>query len=196
MTPTPYISATERIYLELSRPEAPQPRPASAVAGPKKVEPTRADVNELIQRQRVGTPQELEAILAKAKDLRLTEGERNQLSVDVTIAMAQRARNVNGRRESPAAEFLSKVLGLAETPYGMIERAWINHQFRTGAQAITRCKLHRPPRCSCWAASRVELWQAQASGEKSPEGWAASRIYDFLEELELSSRPERGPGLV
>jgi hypothetical protein len=185
------ISATERIFREPSRPEAPQPKPASAAAEPKKIAPTRADVNELIQRQRVGTPQELEAILAKAKDLRLTEGERNQLSVDVTIAMAQRARNVNGRRESPAAEFLSKVLGLAETPYGMIDRAWINHHLRDGAQAIARCKLHRPPNCQCWSASRITLWQAQANGEKSPEAWCAARILACLEDLEVSSRPER-----
>lgn len=109
------------------------------------------------------------------------------------MKMAQRARQVNGSRENPAAQFISQVLGLAETPYGTIERAWINHQLRTGAQAISRCKLHRPPLCSCWAASRVTLWQAQASGAKSPEGWAASRIYDFLEELELSSMPEPGP---
>jgi hypothetical protein len=196
MTPTPYISATERIYLELSRPEAPQPKPASAVAEPKKVEPTRADVNELIQRQRVGTPEELEAILANARALRLTDGERQQLSVDASMAMARKTRAVNGRRDDPSAQFISQVLGLAETPWGMIDRAWINNHLRAGAQAIMRCRNHRPPACQCWAASRVTLWQAQANGEKSPEGWAASRIYDFLEELGLSSRPERGPGVV
>jgi hypothetical protein len=191
------ISATEKIFMELSqRPEAPQPKPSSAAAEPKKIAPTRADVNELIQRQRVGTPEELEAILAKARDLRLTDGERQQISVDASIAMARKTRAVNGRRDDPSAQFISQVLGLAETPWGMIERAWINNHLRAGSQAIMRCRLHRPPLCSCWSPVRVELWQMQAHhGERSPEGFAAARILEALEGLELSSRPERGSGV-
>jgi hypothetical protein len=35
------------------------------------------------------------------------------------------------------------------------------------------------------------LYQASANGEKSPEGWAAMRIRAALEQLEVSTRPER-----
>jgi hypothetical protein len=82
------------------------------------------------------------------------------------------------------------VLGYAETTWGLIEREWINAQLRAGSQAIQRCKLHRPPVCQCWSASRAILWQARANGDKTPEGWVAVRIYSFLEQLELASRPE------
>jgi hypothetical protein len=186
------MDAVERIYRQISTPSPPEAtKPAIVTEEPKRVEPTRADVDALIQRQRVGTPQELEAILANAKNLRLTDGERNQIGVDLSIIVAQRARRVNGRREDPAAQFISETLGLAETPWGMIDRAWINHHLRAGAQAIMRCRNHRPPNCQCWSALRVALWQAQADGAKSPAAWAATRIYSFLEELELSSRPEK-----
>jgi hypothetical protein len=33
------------------------------------------------------------------------------------------------------------------------------------------------------------LFQASANGERSPEGWAATRIRAALEELEVSTRP-------
>jgi hypothetical protein len=183
------MDAVERIYREISQPSPPQPKPASATTDAKQVTLTRADVNAIIERRRVGSPEDLQYIIDNAKSLHLNQGERNQIGCDLSILMAQRARQVNGRRENPAAQFISQVLGLAETPYGMIERAWINHQLRAGAQAISRCRNHRPPACQCWAASRVTLWQAQANGEKSPAAWAATRIYAFLEDLELASRP-------
>jgi hypothetical protein len=91
----------------------------------------------------------------------VTIGEKNQISVDLTVAVARRARQINARRE-----------------------------------AIARCRLPRPPQCEYWTASRVTLWQAQANEPKSPEAWAAVHIYSFLEELELSPRPERGSGLA
>jgi hypothetical protein len=106
--------------------------------------------------------------------------------------VAQRTRQVNGR-ENPSAEFISRVLGLAETPYGLVSREWVNQQMRTGARAIARCRNHRPPECACWAAPRTSLWQASASGVKTPEAWAAARVYEFLAELELASRPETDP---
>jgi hypothetical protein len=68
--------------------------------------------------------------------------------------------------------------------------SFISCQIRAGSQAIQRCKLHRRPLCQCWSASRAILWQARANGDKTPEGWAAARIYAFLEELELASRLE------
>jgi hypothetical protein len=38
------------------------------------------------------------------------------------------------------------------------------------------------------------LFQAGDDGVKSPEGWAAMRIYTALEQLEVSSRLESGSG--
>ena len=111
--------------------------------------------------------------------------------MDLTIAMANRSRQVSGRRDDPSAEFVSKVLGLVDTPHGLIERAWVHEQMRAGAEAIQRCRNHRPPHCQCWSAVRAILWQASAS-DKTPEALAAQRIYDLLEELELGSRPEHG----
>jgi hypothetical protein len=186
MTFNPTI--VERTYRQIALPKPPQPKPASATQTTK-AELTRTDVDAIIQRTRAASPEELQQIIARAKDFKLTEGERNQLSVDLTIAMAQRARAVNGRRESPGAEFVSKVLGLVDTPHGLIERDWVNRMMREGSQAIQRCRNHRPPRCSCWSAVRAMLWQASASGE-TPEGWAAQHIYEFLESFELASRPD------
>jgi hypothetical protein len=97
-----YITQLERLYRQISKPSPPQSTPAPVTVEPKKIEPTRADVDALIKRQRAGTPEELEAILANAKDLRLTHGERDQLCVDASVAMARRARQ-GGRREDPAA---------------------------------------------------------------------------------------------
>lgn len=185
-----FMDAVERIYREISQPSPPQTKPAPVTA--QKPELTRADVDAIIQRTRTTSPEKLQHIIDHAKDYRLTEGARNQLGCDLSILMAQRARNLNGRRDDPSAQFISQVLGLAETPWGMIERAWINNHLRAGSQAIMRCRLHRPPLCSCWSPERVELWQMQAHhGERSPEGFAAARILEALEGLELSSRPER-----
>jgi hypothetical protein len=64
---------------------------------------------------------------------------------------------MNGRPNNPAAEFLSKVMGLAETPYGMISREWVTRQMQMGSQAIYRCRNHRPPNCHCWARNTFDL---------------------------------------
>ena len=43
----------------------------------------------------------------------------------------------------------------------------------------------------CWASAREELRQAQNGyGEKSPEAWAAAKVYEVLEDLEIASRPD------
>jgi hypothetical protein len=187
---TEFMSPVERLYRDIAAPK-PQPKPAQVAE--KKAELTRADVDAIIRRTRSASPEELQHILDNAKRFALTSWERQQISVDLTIAMAARARAVNGRRDDPSAEFVSRVLGLTETPHGFIERVWVHEQMRAGAEAIQRCRNHRPPRCQCWSAVRAILWQASAS-EKTPEAWAAQRIYDLLEELELGSRPERaGP---
>jgi hypothetical protein len=184
-----YIPLVERLYREIATPKPPPQQPAP-VAEAKPIALTRADVDAIIKRQRSASPNELQFMIDHARDLGLTDGERNQIGVDLSIAMAQRARQANSRRESPSTEFLSQVLGYAETPHGLIDRAWVNQQMRAGAQAIARCSNHRPPECQCWSVSRAILWQASSSGPKTPEGWAAVRVYEFLADLELASRPD------
>jgi len=187
-----YITPVQGIYPQISQPTSQPPKPATVAARDKPIDLTRADVDAIIQRKRYGSPEELQHIIDHPKDLGLTDGERNLIGVELSIALAQRTRQVNGRA-SPSAEFISRVLGLAETPYGLISREWVNQQMRTGSQAINRCANHRPPECACWVASRTSLWQASASGEKTPESWAAARVYEFLAELELASRRETDP---
>lgn len=185
------LSAAEVIYRQISQAQEAKPV-AKASEEVKRVELTREDVTAIIARQRTVTPEELQEIIAR-KDL--TSGERNQISVDLTIAMAQRARQVRGRREAPGANFIHDVLNLTETPHGYIERGWFDNLLRSNAAAIARCKNHRPPRCSCWRGAREALWQAAHTyGEKSPEAWTALQVWEILAELEVASRPDRGPG--
>ncbi|MGD0181624.1 MAG: hypothetical protein ABSC15_17570 [Terriglobales bacterium] len=164
---------------------------------PKDRELTRGDVTEIIARRHTATPEELQFIIDHRKELKLTEGERNQLAVDLTITMSQKARQLNGRREDENAIFIREILKLAETPFGLIQRDWFERRLQAGAEAIARCRNHHPPRCKCWAEERRILYNAQdVCGEKSPEGWAAMKLYEALEELETSSRPERASGAV
>ena len=187
---TQFISATERIYRELSRPQlAPQSKPKRANEEAKQISLTRCDVDAILQHKRSATPEELEWAISNASGLKLSDYERNALGVSLSIVVAQRARGMNGQRDNPAAEFLSKVLGLAETPYGMIPRQWVMRHMQTGSQSIARCRNHRPPDCQCWGESRSILFQAIAGEAKTPEAWAAMRVYEMLAELELASRP-------
>src|SRR5260370_963990 len=163
---------------------------AHVTAEAKKAELTKADVDAIIRRTRGASAEELQQIISREKEFSLTNTQREQVAIDLTIVMAHRARQANGP-DHPTDEFIAKVLGYSETPYGLIEREWVNAQLHAGSQAILRCKYHRPPECRCWAATRAMLWQGSANGEKTPEAWAASRIYSFLEELERASRPER-----
>ena len=182
----PLIPAVELIYRELARPRSPDPTPAHAKLAATKAELTRDDINEILMRRRGGSASELEQIINNAKQYNLTPGEKNQLSVDLTIQVAH-ARQSNGKRDNPSERFIAQVLGLVETPQGLIAREWVDGLLRDGARNIARCKRHQPP-CECWSSQRAILWQARANGEKTPEAWAASRIYQALEDLELSSR--------
>jgi hypothetical protein len=130
------------------------------------------------------------------KDTRSRPAKKNQLSVDLTIQIAH-ARQSNGKRDDPSVRFIAQVLGLVETPFGLIEREWVGNLLRDGARNIARGRRHKTPNCECWSGQRAILWQAQsAHGDKSPESWAAPRVYGALEDLELSSRPEHGPGVM
>ena len=179
----------DRMYCDLARPRKPQPHPAHVTEGPQ-VELTKTDVTEIIRRTRGATPEELEHILAHAQEYGLTNLQQNQISVDATIAMAQRSRVLNGRKEDPNLKFISQILGMISTPYGLVERSFIESVLREGSQNIYRCRRHLPPSCSCWARQRAILWEAGAHGEQSPEGWTSARLFEILEELELASRPE------
>jgi hypothetical protein len=178
----------ERMYRDLASHKSPQPQPVSVETTAKQPTLTRADVDAILQRTRGASPEELEFIIAHAKEFILTDGQRDQLCCDLTIAAAQRARQGNGRRIDGNSEFISKVLGLVETPFGLIARSFVDDLLRDGSRNISRCRLHRPPNCACWSAQRALLYQASANGEKSPENWAATRIRAALEQLELASR--------
>jgi hypothetical protein len=182
----------ERLYRDLASAKAPQPACVNTTA--KKITLTKADVDAILQRTRSATPEELEYVIAHAKEFILTDGQRDQVCCDLTIAAAQRARQGNGRRIDGNAEFISKVLGLIDTPFGLIARSFVDDLLRDGSRNISRCRLHRPPNCDCWSAQRAMLFQASANGE-SPEGWVATRIRAALEQLEVSTRPEGGPGI-
>jgi hypothetical protein len=184
-----FIPAVELIYREIARPKPPEPKPAH-VDEVRKIE--RADVDAILRRERFGTSEELEHIIANAKEYKLTSGEKNQLSVDLTVAIARMKRQVNGRQQDPNTRFIARTLGLLPTPFGLVDREFVEAQLQTGAQAIARCRNHRPPKCQCWSGQREILWQAQsAHGERSPEGWAATRMFESLEELESAAGLER-----
>jgi hypothetical protein len=176
------------IYRALSQPKPQEAQPASVEA--PTINLTRAAVDAIIQRKRTTTPDELQFIIDHAKELKLTPGEKNQLSVDLTCAMSQRARQVEGRRDDPNSKLIHD-LGYACTPFGLLhERAWFQNELQTGTKAIAACRRHLPPECSCWREARENLYNIRASyGEKSPESWAALRVWEALGEIEMSSRP-------
>jgi hypothetical protein len=188
------IPAVELIYRELARSKVTQPKPPTEE--PENRELNRDDVTAIVARKRAATPEELQFIIDHAKEFDLTAGERNQLAIDLTIAMSHRACQQNGRREDVNARFIREALKLTETPFGLVEREWFERQLQAGAEAIARCRSHHPPRCGCWAEARRILYSAQdVCGEKSPETWVATKLYEALEELEVASRQER-PGII
>jgi hypothetical protein len=185
---TQFISATEKIFRELSQPKPPQPaRPPAEV---KKIELTKADVTGIIQRKRSSTPEELEYVLAHSQEHGVTSWQASEIRLDLTIAMAQRSRGANGRKEDPNLKFISQTLGLVPTPHGLIDRSFIENVLRAAAQNIQRCRRHLPPSCACWSSQRAILRESRRKGDKTPEGWAALRMFEILEDLELASRPE------
>jgi hypothetical protein len=194
MIPTPYILPVELIYRALACPRAPEIKPQAHE--PAKIELTRADVDQIIHRKRAAAPEELEEIIDHGKQLKLTDGERNQLCCDLTISMSQR-RQVSGRRDDPSSKLIHD-LGYAVTPFGLLpDRAWYQKELQTATKAIAACRRHIPPQCSCWREARVNLYGVRESfGEKSPESWAALKVWEALEEIEISSRPDREPSIA
>ena len=104
--------------------------------------------------------------------------------------MSQRARQINERREDPNSRFIHD-LGYALTPFGLLpERTWFQTELQAETKAIAACRRHLPPDCPCWKEARENLYSVRQSfGEKSPESWAALRVWEALDEIELSPRP-------
>ena len=184
------ITAIERIYHEVRQPSRPLPTPKpSATATAIHLE--RADIEAILTHKREATIDELQFIVEHAKELCLSTGQRNQIGVTLSVALANRAR----RSADPTTEFLY-TLGVIETPRGLLhDRTWVQREMRAGAQAIASCKCHKPPRCHCWRSAREQIWSIQDEfGSDSPEGWAAERLWQMFEEMENASRPERALG--
>ncbi len=160
-----------------------------AAAAAKPVTLTRADVDAIIQRSRGASPEELQYAITHAKDLILTDGERNQLGCDLSIAVAQRARGLDGRRQDANVRFIYG-LGYAQTPFGLLyDREWFEQQLKAATKAIVQCRKHTVPHCSCWRDTRESLWHVRSSfPEESPESFAALKIWERCEEIELASR--------
>jgi hypothetical protein len=189
---SPYLLPVELIYRQLAQPTPPREIPANVEPG--KHELNRDDVNAIIQRKRTATAEELQEIIGRGKELKLTEGEREQLAVDLTIFISQRTLQANGKRENPSSKLIHD-LGYTFTPCGLLaDRAWFQNELQAGTKAIAACRRHLPPECACWKEAREKLYGVrQAFNERSPESWVALRVWEALEEIEMSSRPERGP---
>lgn len=181
------ITPVERIYLELRQPApskpAPQAQPTAA-----QIDLDAGDVQAILQNRRSATPAELEHILSRSKFYRLSQRDRNEVSVRLTVALASRGRP----QASPNAELFT-LLDLLETPVGILHhRSWFDRELREGAQRIAACVHHTVPRCQCWRIARERLWYLQdAFGAKSPESFMATRMFELFEEMESAERPQR-----
>ena len=187
-----YITPLELAYRNISSPSPPPQRTVATIQQAKvPSELTRADVDLILQRKRDATVAELQYILDNHRQFHLSDGQRNQISTDLTItAAAARARAE--RRSDDNSQFMLHKLGYAETPVGLLaHRVYYENLFKSGSAAISRCCKHKPPKCECWRNVRDALWGIQSHyGARSPEAFAATRIYSSLEELEVAARPE------
>jgi hypothetical protein len=178
-------------YRSISQPSPPKPvREVSAQA--EAAELTRADVERILHHQRKATPAELQAIIDNGQHFHLTDWERNELGVLLTVAMAALRARAQGRVDDHGQRFLH-TLGYTETPWGLLaNREFFERTFKAATAAIQRCSRHHAPKCQCWQDARETLWQIQNYyGAKSPEAHVAARIWESLEELEVAARPER-----
>jgi hypothetical protein len=152
---------------------------------------TRTDVDLILQRKRDASVDELQYVIDNYRQYHLSDGQKHQCAVELTVtAAAARARAE--RRPSDDSQMMLHRLGYAETPWGLLaNRLFYEKVFKDGTGAIARCSNHKPPRCQCWQDARNTLWGIQSHyGTRSPEAFAATRIYSSLEELEVAARPE------
>lgn len=186
-----FLTPVELLYRQISQPCPPKPAP-KVPDPPAPISLEYADVQEILKHKRSASLEELSYVLENWKRFSLNTRQRNDISLRITIALAARGRP----SANPNAELFTQ-LDIVETPVGLLHhRSWFECELRVGAQAIAACKLHRPPRCECWRAARERLWLVQDKyGAKSPESWAATKLYEQFEEYEAASRPERTAGL-
>jgi len=88
------------IKVTRARPKPPEPKVARADKEATVAGRTQSDVDSIIRRERLATADDLQRIIEHAKEYKFTEGEKNQLSVDLTVAIARRAQSRRlGRNE-------------------------------------------------------------------------------------------------
>jgi len=194
---TVYISATEKIYREISKPSPRAAQPTRNTETTKTVELKQDDVDAILRHSRSATMEELQCILAHPKEFSLSPWQRDEIRLMLSIAVAAKSRQARGIREDRTPQFLAS-FGIVTTPVGLLHNPeWFAAELRAGTQAIASCRNHQPPLCQCWRQSRHRLYNArQIYDDKSPEAWAALQAWELLEEIELSSRPVPGPGLT
>lgn len=180
------ISAVELIYRNLRKPVPAKPEPVTETP---QLHITSEDVNKILSHERSATPEELQFIIDHAKQFGLSVFQRDRLGVDMTITMSAKMREAQGVKEDPLS-LLLRSMGVLETPAGLlynVER--FVSQLRAGTKAIMECRDHRPPSCACWRSQRDWLYEVRVNhGEGSPECYAALRVWNKLEEIELTAR--------
>jgi len=150
-------AVVERMYRDLAHFKPSRP-PAQVTAEAKQITLARDDVTAILLRTRSPSAEQLQQILSRERELMLTNTQREQIALDLSLLLAHRFRQANGPRDNPTDEFISKVLGYSETPFGLVERGWVNAELRAGSTAILRCKNHKPPDCACSSSVRATLW--------------------------------------
>lgn len=184
------ISPVQRLYLEIRQPSPPKPAPKVPDLAPA-INLDGADVDAILKYKRNASADELEYVIAHAKELHLRPWQRDQIGVQLSLALASRGRP----KANPTAEFFYHTLGITQTPVGLLhDRSWVDQELKVGTQAIFHCRRHSPPRCSCWREVRERLWHIQDRfGSGSPEAWATAHLWAIFEELEFAERPLRIP---
>lgn len=184
------MNAIERQYHEISQPAPAQAKQIQEQPLGEKPQPalTRADVNAVIAHKRPATLAELNWIFENAKVLKLASWEKDQLGVLQTILVAER---MHPSKPEDANAQLFASLGIAITKAGLLyEPEWFLAELRNGLQSIANCINHRPPRCQCWRESRDRLYGIRERySEQSPESLVSMRIWEQLEEAEITPRP-------
>jgi hypothetical protein len=168
-----YVTPLELAYRTISRP-SPPPQQTAATTQQAKVpsELTRADVDLILQRKRDATVDELQYILDNHRQFHLSDGQRNQISTDLTItAAAARARAE--RRSDDNSQFMLHKLGYAETPVGLLaHRVYYENLFKSSSAAISR-----PVTTSHRSANAGETCRDELVGNSKPLRCQVSRSF-------------------
>lgn len=183
-----YITATERVYRELSAPKPPCVKP---IAENRPLTLRLTEAYAILQSKRQGTPEELQHIIDHKNEFHLREDQVDKAKLLLTIAAAAKSRAAHGIHEDKTSAFFA-MLGIQETERGLLyEPQVFTDELRAGARAIAECKRHRVPKCKCWRESRERLWAIrQAYGDDSPEGSTALKVWEILEWIEECQRTE------